>query len=476
MVQPFGQDDPPREEEREQATLPVGTVLGSYRIERILGIGGMGTVYLAIHQRLGRKVALKTLHPEFATNPTAVRRLFAEARAVNQIQHENIVEITDFVETGQLKYYIMELLDGRDLAEIQLEETHLSIARAIRIGVQIADTLEAVHAGGIVHRDLKPANVFLIERSGRPDFVKLLDFGVAKLMDQPKGDAMSRTAAGAIVGTPDYMSPEQAAGKPVDHRTDIYSLGVILYEMVGGQKPFKANSLGELVVKHLTITPTRPSKLKDLPHEIPAELERIILSCLEKDASRRPQSIGAVAAQLRELGMGMTDWALLTGEHTALAPGRPRRSPLPAIAGVVGLAAVAGLTAVFWPREEPGPVNPPPIVFEAPVKTEVTLSIDSVPTGAMVFLAGQTEPIGLTPLSEVFPLSEEQQQFELRLEGYETETFTLPLDADARVSRALKEIPVVEEPPKPVPRKKSPKVVKKQGPTHKRGVIDPFAN
>jgi len=477
MAQPISQPEVYPDSQPEQATLPLGTVLGSYRIEQILGIGGMGTVYLAVHQRLGRKVALKTLHPEFATNPTAVRRLFDEARAVNQIRHENIVEITDFVEAGQLKYYIMEYLDGEDLAEVQRKEKYLAIGRAMRIAVQIADALEAVHTGGIVHRDLKPANVFITERSAGKDFVKLLDFGVAKLMDQPSGDAMSRTAAGSIVGTPDYMSPEQAAGKPVDHRTDVYSLGVILYEMVGGVKPFVAHSLGELVVKHLTMNPVKPSKLKNLPHEIPADLEKVILSCLEKDSSRRPQSIGTVSARLREIGMASGDWTLgTTGEHPAVTLPLGRRvSPALVVGSVVALGAIAGLTAVFWPQEQPKRVNPPPIVLAAPEKTEVELTIDSRPTGAMVMLGvGDTaEPLGFTPLSQTFPRSDDIQVVELHLDGYETVSSEIPLNSDLRINLDLKPLPVVVKAPTVVKKKKKKKKKKK---THKRGVIDPFAN
>ncbi len=472
MAQPIIQNEGFPVDEPEQETLPIGTVLGSYRIERVLGIGGMGTVYLAVHQRLGRKVALKMLHPEFATNPTAVRRLFAEARAVNQIRHDNIVEITDFVETGHLKYYIMELLEGQDLSELQTSEQILGIGPAMRIAVQIADALEAVHAGGIVHRDLKPANVFVTERGGRKDFVKLLDFGVAKLMDQPSGDAMSRTAAGSIVGTPDYMSPEQAVGKPVDHRTDVYSLGVILYEMVVGVKPFLAHSLGELVVKHLTINPVKPSKVKNLPHEIPSDLEKIILSCLEKDAARRPQSIGEVAAKLREIGMSAGDWSLgTTGEYAAVTGIMPaRRSPRLLVGGLILAGVAATAVAVNWPEPSSRPVNPPSIVMAAPVKTEVELTIDSRPSGAMVLLGEEKTPLGFTPLSQVFPLSDEIQKVELQLDGYEPATSEIPLDSDLRINLVLKPIAAAVKTPVVVKRKKKKKK------THKRGVIDPFAN
>jgi serine/threonine-protein kinase len=234
--------------------LPAGTVIGGYRILELLGEGGMGRVYVAEHIKLGRRVAMKVLKTELATNVNAVSRFFAEARAVNRISHDHIVEITDFLEkSGGYNCYIMELLRGEDLGLRLLRAEPPSLATSVEIAIQIASALGAVHAAGIVHRDLKPDNIFLIERSGSRNYVKLLDFGVAKLIDPfDTGIATHTTAAGQIIGTPEYMSPEQAGGQVVDHRTDIYALGVILYELVTGQLPFKAKSFGELVIKHMT--------------------------------------------------------------------------------------------------------------------------------------------------------------------------------------------------------------------------------
>ncbi|HEY5925227.1 MAG TPA: serine/threonine-protein kinase, partial [Kofleriaceae bacterium] len=302
--------------QRRSGVRSPGTVLGSYRLIELLGEGGMGVVYLAEHIRLGRRVALKTLRSDFAENPQAVRRFFGEARAVNKIRHHNIVEITDFVEEpGGDNYYIMELLRGTPLSNVIDNEGVQPLARSIGIMTQVARALQAVHDAGIIHRDLKPDNVFLIERSGQPDFVKLLDFGVAKLIDTVDNIGVHSTAAGAILGTPEYMSPEQASGKVVDHRTDIYSFGILLYELVTGVLPLRGANFGEMVVKHLTITPIPPSRVQDLPHVVPPELEDAILACMEKEENGRPHRIDIVADQLEAIAEA-NGWELPT--YTAI--------------------------------------------------------------------------------------------------------------------------------------------------------------
>ncbi|HEX5058780.1 MAG TPA: serine/threonine-protein kinase [Kofleriaceae bacterium] len=308
--------------QRRSGVRSAGSVLGSYRLIEVLGEGGMGVVYLAEHTRLGRRVALKTLRTDFAENPMAVRRFFGEARAVNKIRHQNIVEITDFVEeAGGDNYYIMELLRGKPLSNVIDNEGVQPLARTVNIMAQVARALQAVHDAGIIHRDLKPDNVFLIERGGQQDFVKLLDFGVAKLIDAVDSIGVSSTAAGAILGTPEYMSPEQASGKTVDHRTDIYSFGIMLYELVTGQLPLRGDNFGELVVKHLTITPTAPSRVPDLPHEVPAELEDAILACMEKNEDLRPDRIDIVGDQLEAIAAA-AGWELPTYTAVPRATGR----------------------------------------------------------------------------------------------------------------------------------------------------------
>ena len=278
-------------------------MLGSYKLHEVIGEGGMGIVYLATHARLGRRVAIKMLRSHYTNNPQAVHRFFAEARSVNKIHHSNIVQITDFIEqVGDDNYYVMELLEGKNLARAMATSGVLPLSRTIGIMMQVASVVEAVHRAGIVHRDLKPDNVFLTERGGQQDFVKLVDFGVAKLIDD-NDDFVSthNTNPGSILGTPDYMSPEQASATAVDHRTDIYAFGAMLYEMVTGRLPLTGGNFGEIVVQLMTVTPTAPRALPDLPHEIPEALDELIMSCLAKQTIDRPDSMETIAEKLGEI-------------------------------------------------------------------------------------------------------------------------------------------------------------------------------
>jgi len=281
--------------------VPSGTVLGSYRVHELLAKGGMGNIYVAEHLRLGRRVALKMLRAEFNANPSAVARFFAEARAVNKISHDNIVEITDFVENQDgHNYFIMPLLRGQDLGQLLFRSGVIPVVHAVDIALQVASGLAAVHAAQMVHRDLKPDNIFIVDHPSRPNFVKLLDFGVARFSD-PDGIKVGTTCAGMVLGTPEYMSPEQACGLPVDHRTDIYALGVVLYEMVTGISPFKAKSFGETLMNHMNAAPIKPRARANLPHEIPQALEELILALLAKQAADRPQTMTEVEERLLDL-------------------------------------------------------------------------------------------------------------------------------------------------------------------------------
>jgi eukaryotic-like serine/threonine-protein kinase len=322
----------------------IGGVLGSYRLLKLLGEGGMGRVFLAEHIRLGRKVALKTLRTEYASNPEAVARFFREARAVNRINHENIVEITDFVEAdGQHNYYIMELLEGRNLGDLMRAEGKLPISRALGIGVQISKALSAAHNAGVIHRDLKSENIFLIERGGQIDFVKLLDFGVAKLTELGSGQAIHKTASGIIIGTPEYMSPEQASGVDVDHRADIYSLGVILLEMITGVNPFSANakSFGEVLVRHLTLKVPRLTEIANKSIHLPKQFEDLIFGCLEKEPQKRPQRMTDVEEQLRQIA----DRESLQLE-SYVSHSRPKRKAPAKVIGIACAVIVASAAVV----------------------------------------------------------------------------------------------------------------------------------
>jgi serine/threonine protein kinase len=261
----------------------IGQTIGNYRVTQKLGEGGMGSVYLAEHPHIGKKVALKVLHAEFASNQEVVARFFNEARAVNDIGHPNIVDIVDYgVLSGgphrdQMVYFIMEYLGGRTLTQLIRQESPLPPERALTIALQVADALAASHRTGIIHRDLKPDNIMLLQRGREQDFVKLLDFGIAKLTTDQAGSRRTRT--GIVMGTPAYMSPEQCEGRgEIDLRTDVYALGIVVYEMLTGRVPFVGEGYGEILVQHLTQPPAPPSTFRGLsPH-----VEAIVLKALEK--------------------------------------------------------------------------------------------------------------------------------------------------------------------------------------------------
>jgi len=249
----------------------------------------MGVVYLAEHPVIGKRVALKVIHPELARNPEVVSRFIMEAKSVNQIGHEHIVDIGDFGTTANEEFYfIMEYLQGESLADRLKREVRLSQARALHVAAQIADALGASHEHGIIHRDLKPENIFLITRRGDPDFVKVLDFGLAKLT-QVEERVTHKTRAGSVMGTPYYMSPEQGEGKiEIDSRADIYSLGILLFEMLTGKVPFGGEGYGEIIVKHITHQP--PSARRINP-AISAAVEMILFRALAKERETRFQTM-----------------------------------------------------------------------------------------------------------------------------------------------------------------------------------------
>ncbi len=280
-----------------QRELPVAE-LGSYRMVQLLGGGGMGQVFLAEHKQLGRKVALKVLRKELSNNPEVVRRFVHEAQLVNQIKNEHIVEIHDFGEGPDgLQYFVMELLVGWDLAQAREMEGPFGLNRSLDIVRQVASALVSVHERKIIHRDLKPENIFLAEKSGRKDFVKLLDFGLAKLTEGT-GSAADGTAIGTLLGTPLYMSPEQAMGLRVNWLTDIFSLGLVLHWMLFDKIPHEGASAEEIrrrrTFEPLPPLPARTSRGEPLPPAVSA----VIAGCLERDPGRRIQSMGEILERL----------------------------------------------------------------------------------------------------------------------------------------------------------------------------------
>ena len=273
----------------------IGDVFGNYRIVAQLGSGSTGVVLLAEHRRIARRVAIKLLAPELVREQQALQRFFNEARAISLIRHAGIVEVFDCdVDAGGRAYMVMEHLEGETLAERLRRAGRLHWSAACLIARRIADALASVHEKEIVHRDLKPGNVFLVGNGRDPAAaVKVLDFGVAKLLT---ADAVARlTTRGTLVGTPEYMSPEQCAGAEVDHRADGYALGCILFEMVTGRPPFVTSSVRELVVAHrFRPAPSAGASCSD----VPGWLEDLLARMLAKEPERRPPSMREVSKAL----------------------------------------------------------------------------------------------------------------------------------------------------------------------------------
>ena len=286
--------------EAEEVDPLIDATIGNYKIVKRIGEGGMGSVYLAEHPLIGKKVALKVLHAEFASNQEVVTRFFNEAKAVNDIQHPNIVDIIDYgvipSPSGDMVYFIMEHLDGYSLDEVIQEQAPLSPERSLHICAQVADALAASHKSNIVHRDLKPDNIILIKKRNNDDFVKLLDFGIAKLTGDQSGG--NKTRNGVVMGTPAYMSPEQCEGRGnIDNRTDVYALGVVMYQMITGRVPFKGDGYGEILVQHLTQTPVPPTTLRGV---IPPHVGAVCMKALEKLPANRFQSMEDFIAALTD--------------------------------------------------------------------------------------------------------------------------------------------------------------------------------
>jgi serine/threonine protein kinase/glyoxylase-like metal-dependent hydrolase (beta-lactamase superfamily II) len=283
-----------------EGTLTGVVVQDRYRVGALLGTGGMSHVYEAEHLATGRSVALKVLQPRLVSDPAMVDRFRHEARLLALVTHPNVVTIEDFgtMPDGSL-FMVMELLRGRSLSEV-LEDGRMAPSLALDIAVQICDAVQALHDRGIVHRDLKPGNVHLVRsqggRSNASVEVKVLDFGISKLVSDEVSDL---TRTGAVFGTPEYMSPEQALGKPVDARADIYSIGVLVYRMLLGRVPFTADSFLAVLTKHLTEAPEWPARAED--PDLPEAAQRVVMKALQKAPSSRYESAAAFGAALQEL-------------------------------------------------------------------------------------------------------------------------------------------------------------------------------
>lgn len=293
----------------------LGQTVGSYRIARLIGQGGMGAVYLGVQPNIGSRVAIKVLSPSASATAGMVDRFFAEARAANRIRHESIVNVLDLNQLPDGRpYIVMEYLEGAPLSSHFEAHRPFPLGFLARLGLEALGALDAAHAQGITHRDLKPDNLF-VTSLGR---LKILDFGIAKLRPELGGQS-DATRTGALLGTPQYMSPEQALGQPVDTRADLYSLGVVLFEGATGHRPFQADSLFELLKQHIEATPPRPASLRP---ELPPAFEQVIWRAMAKDKGHRFQSAAEMAQALSAVLPLLPDAGMS-------APPPPRSAPVP---------------------------------------------------------------------------------------------------------------------------------------------------
>jgi eukaryotic-like serine/threonine-protein kinase len=450
----------------------VGTTIdGRYQVEKKLGEGGMGVVYLAKHAVIGSKCALKVLRGELTGEGEVSERFIQEARAAAAIGNDHIIQITDF---GQLPdgaaYFVMEFLDGLALHDVIQNSPKMPAQRVLHIMTQCCEALAAAHQSDIVHRDLKPDNIFLVRKGTVDDFVKVLDFGIAKVQAGEGGKRLTKT--GMIFGTPQYMSPEQAAGSGVDARTDIYSLGIIMYELLCGHVPFEADTFMGVLTKHLYEEPIPPRRLVP-PVDMPQNLEAILLKAIAKKPDKRYQSMSEFAQDLRAVGEGRTpdivydqmrDTATTTvpppsptqvvggktavwGRGDARSQSKPKWPIFAGLGAVVVLGAVAailflggggrgteasanpGIKPVVAPiavpeKKAPVEVATPPVPAKEPetppvaaAPTVTAVKISSVPEGAELFLGEAL--MGKLPFDLAKPKSGDAPiKYTLKLEGY----------------------------------------------------------
>ncbi len=469
-----------------QGERPDVAVLGPYRLVERLGTGGMGVVYRAVHEKLGRTVAIKMLHRGLVADKTTIARFFQEARTVNTIRHPNVVEVYDFVSAGADIYMVMEFLVGRDLhAAIEDQGGRpLSPQRTVHILEQVCGALAAAHAQNIIHRDLKPANIFLCDRREADDFVKLLDFGLAK---RERGEG-KMTRDGVVLGTVEYMAPEQARGEKLDGRTDLYAVGCIAFEMLTGRRLFGGGNFADVMARHVG---EAPPSLRELNPEVPAALDQTVLRCLSKSREERPRSAQDLAQELcGAVRMAFDATGLLLGQGPKLPPGatrvpsggrpaitlspvvRPihfsqtvvvRRSGIGARVGAIAAAAGAIALLGLWAAAGTGeprrrvaaqvPSAAPRVATPEP--RPVAVRLDSTPAGAEIWEDGDKR-IGVTPLDLlVTPGSSHLLRFVKP--GYVPVEQTFRVNASTTIAVSLKAIPARPAPP-PRPPRPQPKL------------------
>lgn len=471
-----------------------GTTIGSYRVTRQLGRGGMGAVYLAEHTLLGRKAAIKTLLPALSNDQEQVQRFFNEAKAVTAVKHPGIIEIYDFgFRENGTAYIVMEYLEGETLKARLQRLGRLTVKQAVEFTKQVASALGAAHARGIIHRDLKPDNIFLVTDPEIGERVKILDFGIAKLIG-PENSGGHRTRTGALMGTPSYMSPEQCRGAgKVDLRGDLYSLGCILFEMLCGQPPFVREGLGAILGAHMYEPPPTPRSLNP---SLGRGMEGLVLRLLAKEPSDRFASsgdlIGALTQARTAPGTGSAtsqqqphgphlnphDKTTLSGAGVAVRatetlsppPGKKSRSRWSLVIAALVVLAIA-ISGTAWyvssdtkrivsastPDNSPLAANEQTPANEQPVAERVatggngsdaealasketaviTIELNSTPSEADVFQLGSETPIGVTPYKKQLIPSDGNLQFVIKKRDFKSRRVTLKGDRDEKVDIKL---------------------------------------
>lgn len=486
----LGEEAPrgPAASAEELQDLEPGQVVGEYVIERKLGEGGFGAVYRAVHPVIGKAAAVKVLHPQYSTNPEMISRFVSEARAVNQIRHRHIIDIFSFgsLEDGR-HYYVMELLEGVTLDAYLEHAGKLELREALPILHAVAKALEAAHGAGIAHRDLKPENIFLSVDDDGTVFPKLLDFGVAKLLTESGPGPMHKTHTGTPIGTPRYMSPEQCQGRKVDHRTDIYSFGIIAHRMLTGTLPFDAKTALELMLMHVG---TPPPKLSE--HGVDPVMDEPVARMLAKEPENRPPSLSEAFSDLlvaaKSIGVEEEALRISISPHMRAAIEEARaksrvdratpggvQTPARAVpvstkssvsvksgrilvfgalvfatAGILALyvmtrpatsepASIAATTSAASAPATPSsatPASAPSSASAVRPPASVAWTFDTKPEAAEVFLGDAR--LGVAPGPFLVPRSEEEQLVTLKATGFEDEEVILDAKVDRVVSVQMK--------------------------------------
>ncbi len=464
------------------------TLEGRYQVVRLLGRGGMGSVYEGRHVVVGKRVAIKFLHAEFAQNEEVLKRFYREAQAAAAIGHKNIIDIMDVgVSAENEPYIVMEYLEGEDLEGMLKRTGALSVETACGILEPALLALAAAHSKGIVHRDLKPANIFLVRNEGAAPTVKLIDFGISKFTGGNKESRLTRT--GSLLGTPAYMAPEQARGVgDIDHRADVYSMGVILYEMLTGALPFEGENYNTLLINMLTTEARRP---REVNPSIPVDAELVVLRELSKDPGGRSQGALQMLESLKELsafaerasGMSLIGTKIKRGfaggdlgsvigtpgsgssasrvlsemAHKGTpgawggtaAKGGPSKGLVIGL-GAVALVIIAGVVFALT-RGEPSPVfvpvtapitASPPVLVQPDLDEGVLVTVEGAPAGATIIFDGAPVPMNPFRVKKATTLA----QLKVEALGFESFATSIVPEKDVIVAVKMKTLAPTEEP------------------------------